>query len=56
MEPIPNTLKKSLQEEKFYLTVKELTQKIKELIDKNFIYFWIEGEVSNLRQAQNGHL
>ncbi|MFN4196892.1 MAG: exodeoxyribonuclease VII large subunit [Caldimicrobium sp.] len=56
MEPIINTLKNSLQEEKLYFTVKELTQKIKDLIDKNFIYFWIEGEVSNLKQAQNGHL
>ncbi|MFN3406672.1 MAG: exodeoxyribonuclease VII large subunit, partial [Caldimicrobium sp.] len=56
MEPIIDTLKNSLQEEKLYFTVKELTQKIKDLIDKNFIYLWIEGEVSNLRQAQNGHL
>lgn len=45
-----------LFEEKFYFTVKEISQKIKSLIEKNFVLLWIEGEISNLKYAQNGHI
>lgn len=43
-------------EEKLYFTVKELTQKIKSLIEEHFLFLWIEGEISNLKHSQNGHI
>jgi len=37
-------------------TVKEFTQKIKEILDSGLPYVWIEGEVANLSHSQNGNL
>lgn len=38
------------------LSVSELTQEIKTLLESNFYYVWVEGEVSNLRSPASGHL
>jgi exodeoxyribonuclease VII large subunit len=37
-------------------TVKEFTQKIKQILDFGLPYVWIEGEVANLSHSQNGNL
>ena len=37
-------------------TVKEFTQKIKQILDSGLPYVWIEGEVANLSHSQNGNL
>ena len=44
------------EREKLYFTVKEITQDIKTLIEKNFSILWIEGEIANLRHTQNGNV
>lgn len=44
------------QEEKLFFTVKEVSQKIKELLENSFVYLWVEGEIQNLRHSQSGHL
>ncbi len=38
------------------LTVSQLTAEIKTLLERNFEYLWVEGEVSNLRLPGSGHL
>lgn len=38
------------------LTVSELTAQIKALIEKQFPFIWIQGEISNLRRPPSGHL
>jgi exodeoxyribonuclease VII large subunit len=38
------------------LTVTELTRRIKGLLEENFPSVWVEGEVSNLRVPQSGHM
>ncbi|MBI5893884.1 MAG: exodeoxyribonuclease VII large subunit [Deltaproteobacteria bacterium] len=38
------------------LSVSELTQEIKTLLENNLYYVWVEGEVSNLRSPVSGHL
>lgn len=42
--------------ERSYFTVKELTQRVKKLVEEGFSLLWVEGEISNLRHAQNGNL
>src|SRR5882762_7568727 len=37
-------------------TVSELTAKIRDLLGKNFTALTVEGEISNCREAQSGHL
>src|SRR5260370_25858430 len=37
-------------------TVSELTGKIRDLFAKNFTGIWVQGEVSNCREAQSGHI
>ena len=37
-------------------TVSQLTAEIKTLLERNFEYLWVEGEVSNLRLPGSGHL
>ncbi len=37
-------------------TVKELTQKIKQVLEGHFVYLWVEGEVANFRHSQNGNI
>jgi exodeoxyribonuclease VII large subunit len=36
--------------------VSELTSQIRNVLEGNFLDVWVEGEVSNLRTAQSGHL
>ena len=38
------------------LTVSQLTAEIKTLLERNFEYLWVEGEISNLRIPGSGHL
>jgi len=44
-----------LPERKIY-TVAELTERIRELLEKHYRSVWVQGEVSNLRHAPSGHL
>jgi exodeoxyribonuclease VII large subunit len=46
----------NLQPSRQILTVSELTARIRVLIEGQFPDLWVEGEVSNFRQAQSGHL
>ncbi len=38
------------------LTVSELTRQLKELVEENFPYAWVLGEVSNCTRAGSGHI
>jgi len=38
------------------LTVSELTRQVKERIEANFPYVWVQGEVSNCTRAASGHI
>ena len=38
------------------LTVSELTQEIKEILENRFPEVWVEGEISNLRVPPSGHI
>ena len=38
------------------LTVSQLTDNIKDLLEEVFGFVWVEGEVSNLRRPQSGHV
>jgi exodeoxyribonuclease VII large subunit len=38
------------------LTVSQLNDNIKFLLEETFDYLWVEGEVSNLRRPQSGHV
>jgi len=38
------------------LTVAELTRQVKGLIEANFSYVWVQGEVSNCTRAASGHI
>ncbi len=44
------------EREKLYFTVKEITQELKYLVERNFSLLWIEGEIANLRYSQNGNI
>jgi exodeoxyribonuclease VII large subunit len=44
-----------LPERKIY-TVSELTEQIRDLLEREFPSVWIQGEVSNLRTAPSGHV
>jgi exodeoxyribonuclease VII large subunit len=46
----------NLQPERRSLTVSELTARIRELLTKNFVDVLVEGEISNCREAQSGHI
>ena len=37
-------------------SVSQLTTRIRELLARNFTDIWVEGEISNCREAQSGHL
>ncbi|HSB05918.1 MAG TPA: exodeoxyribonuclease VII large subunit [Thermodesulfobacteriota bacterium] len=41
---------------RYILTVTELTQEIKDLLEERFLEVWVEGEISNLRIPPSGHL
>jgi exodeoxyribonuclease VII large subunit len=36
-------------------TVSELTLEIRDLLEKNFSFIWVEGEISNVRTPSSGH-
>ena len=44
-----------LPERKIY-TVSEFTEKIREILEKEYPSVWIQGEISNFRSAPSGHL
>ncbi len=46
----------NLQPTRRALTVSELTTRIRDLLGKNFTDIWVEGEISNCREAQSGHI
>lgn len=46
----------NLQPTRRTLTVSELTVRIRDLLGKNFTDIWVEGEISNCREAQSGHI
>jgi exodeoxyribonuclease VII large subunit len=46
----------NLQPVRRSLTVSELTARIRDLLAKNFIDVLVEGEISNCREAQSGHI
>lgn len=46
----------SLQQMKDILTVSQLNDNIKAFLEKAFGLLWVEGEVSNLRRPQSGHV
>jgi exodeoxyribonuclease VII large subunit len=46
----------NLQPERRSLTVSELTARIRDLLAKNFIDVLVDGEISNCREAQSGHI
>jgi exodeoxyribonuclease VII large subunit len=46
----------NLMPERRVWSVSELTTRIKTLLEKNFLDIWVEGEVSNCREAQSGHI
>jgi len=41
---------------RYVLTVSELTQEIKDLLEGQFPDLWVEGEISNLRVPPSGHV
>ena len=46
----------NLMPERRVWSVSELTARIRDLLAKNFLDIWVEGEVSNCREAQSGHI
>jgi exodeoxyribonuclease VII large subunit len=46
----------NLMPQRRILTVSELTGKVRDLLAKNFTDIWVEGEISNCREAQSGHI
>ncbi len=46
----------NLAPERRIWSVSELTARIRELLEKQFRDIWVEGEISNCREAQSGHL
>jgi exodeoxyribonuclease VII large subunit len=46
----------NLMPQRRIFTVSELTGKVRELLAKNFADIWVEGEISNCRPAQSGHI
>ena len=41
---------------RYILTVSELTQKVKNLLESKFFDIWVEGEISNFRIPPSGHI
>ena len=46
----------NLMPQRRILTVSELTGKVRDLLAKTFTDIWVEGEISNCREAQSGHV
>jgi len=53
---IPLNLGLNLAPERKTWSVSELTARIKALLEGNFSDVWVEGEISNFKAAQSGHL
>src|ERR1700720_3557560 len=45
----------NLMPERHVWSVSELTTRIRDLLGRNFTDIWVEGEISNCREAQSGH-
>ncbi|MDD4201859.1 MAG: exodeoxyribonuclease VII large subunit [Candidatus Omnitrophica bacterium] len=45
-----------MSEQKHIYTVSELTKDIRKIIENNFPYLWLEGEISNFKRHSSGHL
>src|SRR3972149_5437606 len=56
MSQIPLDLNLNLAPERKVWSVSEITARIRGLLERDFQNVWIEGEVSNFREAQSGHL
>src|ERR1700674_5540399 len=54
--PNMSQLQFNLMPDRRILTVTELTGKIRDLFTRNFTDVWVEGEISNCREAQSGHI
>jgi exodeoxyribonuclease VII large subunit len=46
----------NLMPERRVWSVSELTARIRALLEKNLLDIWVEGEISNCREAQSGHI
>lgn len=46
----------NLQPSRRALTVSELTARIRDVLGRHFADLWVEGEISNCREAQSGHI
>jgi exodeoxyribonuclease VII large subunit len=46
----------NLQPTRRAFTVAELTARIRDLLGRSFTDIWVEGEISNCREAQSGHI
>src|SRR5215467_7179706 len=51
-----NQLTFNLQPTRQILTVSELTSRIRDLLARNFTDIFVQGEISNCREAQSGHI
>ena len=46
----------NLMPERRVWTVTELTARVRDLLARNFTDIWVQGEISNCREAQSGHI
>jgi exodeoxyribonuclease VII large subunit len=46
----------NLMPERRVWTVTELTARVRDLLARNFADIWVQGEISNCREAQSGHI
>jgi exodeoxyribonuclease VII large subunit len=46
----------NLMPERRVWSVSELTARVRDLLGRNFTDIWVEGEISNCREAQSGHI
>jgi exodeoxyribonuclease VII large subunit len=56
MSQIPLDLNLNLAPERKVWSVSEITARLRGLLERTFQNIWVEGEVSNFREAQSGHL
>src|SRR5690349_25020102 len=54
--PTMSQLTFNLQPTRQILTVSELTARIRDLLARNFTDIFVQGEISNCREAQSGHI
>src|SRR5207245_4588395 len=54
--PTMSQLTFNLQPTRTVLTVSELTARIRDLLARNFTDIFVQGEISNCREAQSGHI